>query len=132
MKSKNKSTPYLQFTGEVQSHTGRGKSLGFLTANMIVHPFPSPGIYISRTLVKDRWLPSVTFVGTPKTFSDDALERMETHILDGRYELVGTTITVELLVFIRENKKFPQVSELVQAIQTDIQTARDFFKNGTE
>lgn len=115
------------FSGKVVAHAGRGKGLGFPTANVLLTKKIPAGIYISQTRIQQEWHPSVTFIGVPITFAEDTLERAETYILKGDFELAGTTIAVELLQFIRENKKFDSVSDLVAAIQADVTQANDFF-----
>lgn len=127
MRSKN-NTPLAIFSGTVFAHTGRGKSLGYPTANLLLSQPIEHGIYISQTVVSSTWHPSVTFIGVPKTFTDQSVERAETHILNGSFELVGQAITVELLKFIRPIKKFPSIRELTRAIQQDVEQAKAYFE----
>lgn len=128
MKLKNKLGPSVlgEFSGVVYKHLGRGTQLGFPTANVRLNKKFPHGVYISQTQVGDRWYPSLTFIGIPTTFSDPD-ERAETYILEGKFDLVGTTIQVKLLVFLRTNKKFSTAAELIQAIQQDESQAKDFF-----
>lgn len=128
MKSKNNPefTVLESFSGVVYANLGRGKQLGYPTANVKLTKKIPHGVYISQTRWQEKWLPSLTFIGVPTTF-EDLEERAETHILDVHVELVGQEITVELLKFIRANKKFENVAELQQAIQQDEFQARSFF-----
>lgn len=127
MRSKN-NLEVVRFTGQVYAHSGRGTSLGFPTANLKLRQPLEHGIFISRTQVNGEWHPSVTFIGVPKTFSEEAQERAETHILKGTYELVGQTITVELLQFLRPNQKFSSIPELIKAITADVAEAQAYFE----
>lgn len=101
--------------------------MGFPTANIRLSQPVKHGIYVSRTQIQDIWYPSVTFVGIPKTFTQEALERAETHILEGNFELVGQVLTVELLKYLRPNQEFSSVSELIKAITNDVAQAKEYF-----
>ncbi len=101
--------------------------MGYPTANVrLSQPFRH-GVYISRALVDQTWHPSLTFVGIPSTFATDTEERAETHILEGDFDLVGKELRVELLQFVRNNKKFDNPDELIHAIQQDVLLAKSFF-----
>lgn len=126
MRSKN-NLPLAQCSGKVYSHTGRGTSLGYPTANIQLTQPIEHGVYISRTLIGDQRHASVTFIGVPTLFSDQSFERAETHILEGRYQLVGKIITIELLKFLRPIKKFSSIHALIQAIQQDVAQAKTYF-----
>lgn len=126
MRSKN-SSPVISFSGKVYAQSGRGKGLGFPTANIQLKSKIEHGIYVSRTKIGENWHPSVTFVGVPKTFSAETQERAETHILKGEFELVGRELVVELLKFLRPNKKFASIVELTKAIQDDVAEAKAYF-----
>lgn len=125
MKSKNSSLGF--FSGIVYAHLGRGKDIGFPTANVKIQHMLPHGVYISRTLVGNEWHPSITFIGIPPTFEEDTMERTETHILRGSFELVGQKISVELLKFLRKNQKFSSIQDLIQAITSDKKQALQFF-----
>lgn len=128
MKSKSNSGQYLgSFSGKVYAHLGRGKQIGYPTANVQLDKKIPHGVYISQAFVNGAWHPSLTFVGIPRTFIEDSAERAETYILEGEFELVGQELKVELLVSLRENKKFAGVPELIQAIEQDVSQAKSFF-----
>lgn len=107
--------------------SGRGRELGFPTANVHVDTSVPDGIFVSRTQVDGVWLPSVTFIGIPTTFRTDAIRRGETYLLDGTHELRSQVIRVELLEYIRKNQTFPTVSSLVHQIEEDVKVAKQYF-----
>lgn len=127
VKLRNKLETILgSFSGVVCTNQGRGKQLGYPTANVQLAQHLPHGVYISQATVGGKTYPGLTFIGIPTTFKDPD-ERAETHLLDQELDLVGQEITVELLEFVRENKIFSSAEELIQAIQQDEQQARSFF-----
>lgn len=117
--------------GPVDVGNQRGKSLGIPTANMSpeVEFVPKNGVYFSLTHFLGKVYYSITNIGVNPTFvSEKSILKVETHILDFDLDIYGEQIKVELCQFHREEKKFENVSVLVDQIQSDIQAARDYFK----
>ena len=78
------------------------------------------------------WLLSISNIGTRPTVSGDSVN-IETHIIDFKNNntdtnLYGKRVKVELLTFIRPEKKFNSLSELKEQIELDTKKARDFHK----
>jgi len=74
--------PYTIF-GSVVSGRGRGKTIGFPTANLDLS-FPSlapPGVYAVRTEIRRQYHPGVMSVGPRPTFSDPE-PSVEIHLID--------------------------------------------------
>ena len=93
----------ITIRGKVKKGQGRGKALEFPTANMRVKKTVPEGIYISYTLIDERELPSLTFIGIAETFGEKKYQA-ETYILDFSDSLYGVWITVRLLKKIRGGK----------------------------
>ena len=72
--------------------------------------------------------PSITNVGKNPTFEEETRRpvQVETHILNFDADIYGDSITVEFLDFLRPEKKFGSVDDLIQQIQVDVKQARDF------
>lgn len=116
----------VKISGTVVVNTGRGKRLGFPTANIEVAAEFVDGVYIGYTQVDGKKLPSLIFVGAAVTFGET--ERFaESYILDFDLDIYGKMISMELVKRIRDNKKFAGSDELVRQIQHDVLTARTFF-----
>ena len=113
--------------GKVKKGKGRGKKLGFPTANIALHKHIPEGIYISRTKVRNAWHPSLTFVGAAKTFNEAKLQA-ETYLLGFNQSLHGKQITIRLIKKIRENKKFASALELTLQMRNDEKEARRYFQ----
>ncbi len=105
---------------------GRGSSLGFPTANLenTEDLCLKEGVYVVKV---EGNLLGVANYGRRPTF-DGHRKVLEVHILDFDGDLRGKHIKVEFLKFLREEKKFSSVEELVKQIQEDISRARLFFR----
>lgn len=115
-----------KFWGKVRKHNKRGKKLGFPTANINLSKKIPEGIYISKTNIEDSIYPSLTFIGTAKTFGEIKFHA-ETYILDFRGDLYNKWISIKILKKLRENKKFNSVDNLVKQMKKDEQQAREYF-----
>ncbi|MCX7568566.1 bifunctional riboflavin kinase/FAD synthetase [Tumebacillus sp. DT12] len=118
--------PYA-VTGTVIHGEKRGRLLGFPTAN--IEPLdsfalPKNGVYVVRVLVKNEWHAAVLNIGTKPTFHDQMHRSLEAHLLDFSGDLYGEAIRVEFLDFLRDEKKFFSVEELIAQIQSDVVEAR--------
>ncbi len=128
-------------TGNVEKGKQQGREIGFPTANLSLKNFLKPplGVYISRlkiissqnTEISNVWLPSISNIGTRPTVSGDSIN-LETHIIDfknyAETNLYGKRINVELIEFLRPEKKFNSLSELQKQIEVDTKKAFEFHK----
>ena len=128
-------------TGNVEKGKQQGREIGFPTANLSLKNFLKPplGVYISRlkiissqnTEISNVWLPSISNIGTRPTVSGDSIN-LETHIIDfknnAETSLYGKRINVELIEFLRPEKKFNSLSELQKQIKVDTKKAFEFHK----
>jgi riboflavin kinase/FMN adenylyltransferase len=112
--------------GIVQSGDRRGRELGYPTANMALGDYQRPryGIYAVRVTLDDgREQPGVASLGVRPTF-DPPTELLETHLLDFEGDLYGRKIVVALHAFIREEKKFESLDDLIAHMRQDEAEAR--------
>lgn len=114
------------FWGKVRRGKGRGKALGFPTANITLRKTIPEGIYIARTRVDNRWHPSLVFIGSAKTFGETNVHA-ESCILSFDKELYGRWISIRLLKKIRGNREFTSANELVAQMKEDKKAARAYF-----
>lgn len=108
--------------GEVISGKGRGKNLGFATANLkceVDYVSPKNGVYETIVNYKGNKYRSITNIGVNPTFSDVNFS-IETHIIYFKEDIYGEYIEVEFIDFIRSEKKFDSVDELVRQVNLDI------------
>ncbi len=122
--------PYI-IEGVVEHGDGRGRTLGFPTANLSIENelIPAHGVYVVAVDVGDpRLLPAVANLGVRPTFGEGRVT-VEVHLLEGGGELYGRRIRCLFFRFLRQEQKFPSPETLREAIARDVQTARDFFRD---
>lgn len=121
---------YFSYDFPVIRGDGLGRTWGIPTINQSFPEdfvVPKYGVYVSETDFDGKSYLSVTNVGTrPTVDGEDA--RSETCILDFSGDLYGRNVQVKLIKFLREEKKFPNVESLKEAIGKDIENARKVYK----
>lgn len=118
--------PY-EIGGRVVRGSGRGRILGFPTAN--VQPFNEilpRGVYLTLADILGRSHASLTNVGHRPTFGGDRLH-VEVHIFDHEGPLYRRRIRLRFLRKIREEERFPDQEALVCQVRKDIAAARVYF-----
>jgi riboflavin kinase / FMN adenylyltransferase len=116
--------PYT-LPGKVVAGAGRGRTLGFPTANVAPDRpvLLAPGVYACGTEVAGQAHRAVVNVGVRPTFGEDALA-VEAYLLDFAGDLYGQTIRLTFMSRIREERRFPNVDALRAQIADDVDTAR--------
>jgi riboflavin kinase/FMN adenylyltransferase len=119
-------------TGEIVRGDGRGRSLGFPTANVAVdnETVPRRGVYITETSVFGSRFPSVTNVGVRPTFGGTALA-VESHLIDVDEDLYGERVEVRFLARLRDEVKFADAAELADQLARDLAAATSYFSGLT-
>ena len=126
-RSKHKTALLKIFSGKVYKHLGRGKTLGFPTANIKVLGSVPEGIFAAKTKVGGKVYKALVFVGAAKTFSENK-RQAEVYLLDFFGDLYSKVIEVELLRKLRNNLKFKSTKVLVEQMKDDEKKARKYFK----
>jgi len=110
--------------GEVVTGHGRGRGLGFPTANLRTWPrllLPGQGIYAGVAEHGGRRYRAAIDVGTNPTFGSEPLH-VESFLLD--YEgddLPGEPLSIEFWARLRDEVRYDSVEELVTAIAADVE-----------
>lgn len=121
---------YLE--GVVVKGEGRGKKIGFPTANIQVSQdliVPQKGVYVTRTIYNGMTYQSVTNIGNNPTFKEGNQIHIETNLFDFNTDIYGEHLDIQFLHKIRDEKKFPTVNDLISQIRADVETAKSFLKH---
>jgi riboflavin kinase / FMN adenylyltransferase len=120
---------YFSLAGPVVAGFGRGKGLGFPTANMDVEPkqaLPPDGVYATRAYVDGQTFQSLTSIGLRPTFGKGN-RSIEVYILDYQGDLYGKNLKVEFIERLRPEKKFTSPEELSKQIEEDVARGREIL-----
>ena len=116
-------------TGEVVHGDGRGRELGFPTANLSFEGpvvLPPNGIYAVRVSWEGHHANGVASLGVRPTFGEG--ERLlEVNLFDFNGDLYGRRLRVEFVRRQRGERKFGSVGALVEQMQRDAQRARQIL-----
>lgn len=99
----------------------RGRTMGFPTINQHLPEgliVPKFGVYESRTFADGNEYLSFTNIGIRPTWQVDK-PLAETHIFDFNGDLYDKNVRVELISYLREEKKFSSVEELKKQLEYD-------------
>jgi riboflavin kinase/FMN adenylyltransferase len=110
--------------GKVGSGDGRGKGLGFPTANLETEDecLPPDGVYAGQALLSDgQGFPAAINLGNRPTF-DGQSRKIEAHLLGFSGNLRGEEMDLEFHRWIRGEKKFADASALANQIRVDVQS----------
>jgi riboflavin kinase/FMN adenylyltransferase len=111
----------------VERGDGRGRGLGFPTANLGSIPaeklVPPPGIYAVWANLPGGVFPGALHVGPRPTF-EGASASIELHVLDFAGDLYGARLRVDFVARIRGVRSFPSVDALVAQMRSDVDEVR--------
>ncbi|MFC4892539.1 bifunctional riboflavin kinase/FAD synthetase [Pseudofrancisella aestuarii] len=114
----------FKINGRVIHGQKNGRKLGFHTANLKLPKNSAlKGVFLTKIYIDNEVYFGVTNAGVRPTL-DGKNFLLETHIFNFNKEIYKKHITVEILDFIRAEKKFNSFEELKKQINQDIQTAK--------
>ena len=124
--------PYT-LLGHVVHGDGRGKEIGFPTANIDTQRqvCPPNGVYAIRAKLEERWLDGVLNIGVRPTFNGTTLQ-VECHFFDFDETIYGKLVEIFLVEKIRHERKFPNPEMLIQQIQRDSADAARILAESTQ
>ncbi|MBN2370473.1 MAG: bifunctional riboflavin kinase/FAD synthetase [Vicinamibacteria bacterium] len=122
--------------GTIVHGSGRGRSLGFATANVAPPKelIPAPGVYAAWCSLGDDADPqdsrrAVVNIGRRPTF-DASNVTIEAHLLDFEGDLYGRSLRIEYQARLREERRFKSADRLRDQIVRDRDQAARILENG--
>lgn len=113
---------FYSLEGLVVKGLQNGRKIGYPTANISIADahklIPRNGIYAVKVYYKSEVFGGMLNIGTNPTFGGTKLS-VEVNILNFNHEIYGEKIKIELLEYVRDEKKFNTVQELIKAIDND-------------
>jgi riboflavin kinase/FMN adenylyltransferase len=115
--------------GTVARGAGRGRELGFPTANVSTgnELVPPGGVYATTITIDGIVHPSVTNIGMRPTFGDVDRPVVEAHIFDVNRDLYDADVRLSFVQRLRDERPFADVDALRAQIEADCRSARRLF-----
>jgi riboflavin kinase/FMN adenylyltransferase len=121
--------PFL-LEGPVVRGDGRGRTLGFPTANLVPSDdlvCPGHGVYAAFA----NGQPAAVNVGVRPTFETGRGLLVEAYLIDFEEDLYGQTLRVAFIARLRGERRFPSVEDLIAQMHRDVGEARDLCASFT-
>ncbi|MDP1571482.1 MAG: bifunctional riboflavin kinase/FAD synthetase [Vicinamibacterales bacterium] len=115
--------------GVVVAGAGRGRGIGFPTANLATDNelLPPHGVYATTATLDGVIHPAVTNIGVRPTFGTTGPPTIETHILGWDEDVYGRPLRLSFVQRLREERAFPDVDALKAQIDADVRRATRLF-----
>jgi riboflavin kinase / FMN adenylyltransferase len=119
--------PYF-IDGNIVPGRGRGREIGFPTANMQTanELLPPYGVYATTLTVDGIVHGALTNIGVRPTFGETDVA-IETHVLGYEGDLYGKTVRLGFVQRLRDERRFPDVDALRIQIEADQRRAERLF-----
>ena len=117
--------------GVVTAGDGRGKELGFPTANVRINSsvlLPADGVYAGWIELADGSIHGTAIsLGTRPHFYADGDLLLEAHILDFDANLYEEEVRVRFVEYLRPQKKFDNLQFLINQLELDVQKTKELL-----
>ena len=117
--------------GVVTAGDGRGKELGFPTANVRINSsvlLPADGVYAGWIELADGSIHGTAIsLGTRPHFYADGDLLLEAHILDFDANLYEEEVRVRFVEYLRPQKKFDNLQSLINQLKSDVQKTKELL-----
>ncbi len=109
--------------GLVVKGDGRGRQLGFPTANLDTGALilPKAGVYAGAVTLEGKGYRAAVNVGVRPTVGGASVPLAEVHVADWSGDLYGKPLSVDLLRRLRDEKKFASIEALKAQIALDLE-----------
>lgn len=101
-----------------------GRSIGFPTVNLVPHEhilIPKNGVYAVSLNLDGKVFYGALNIGMNPSIDNSKNLKMEAHLIDFDGDLYGRTLDISLEEYIRSEKKFSDIDDLVHQIGEDVE-----------
>lgn len=111
--------------GTVVRGDGRGRQIGIPTANLGLqaNQEPGTGVYAAWAFIAGQCVPAVVNIGRVPTAGADRPLTVEAHLIGWKTDCYDAPLALECVHRVREERRFPNFTDLVAQIHTDIEFA---------
>lgn len=118
---------YYRLDARVVKGDGRGRTIGFPTANLLADHdrkvIPANGVYAVQVRVHEGWVDGMMNIGIRPTF-DGNVRTLEVHLFDFDSMIYGLPVQVRFLDRIRDEIRFGSVEEIQRQLHKDMQDVK--------
>lgn len=123
---------FYSFTGKVVKGDGRGKELGFPTANLKTENndklLPAIAIYAVELFIENQKHLGLLSIGRRPTFYEQGELVAEVYIFDFNENIYGKDVTLNVVERIRGEEKFSSADELIDRMNIDKKIGLEILK----
>ncbi|AXT57644.1 bifunctional riboflavin kinase/FAD synthetase [Aquimarina sp. MMG015] len=131
-----KANKYLGYnfmlTGKIIKGKELGRKLEYPTANLHIEEdyklIPKKGVYVVKSHINNKMYFGMMNIGNNPTVNGTH-QTIETHFFDASFNLYEKKIQIEILIRIRDEKKFDSIEDLKNAMQDDEDFSRDYINS---
>ncbi len=117
-----------QLSGNVVRGDGNGRKFGYPTANIEVDYryklIPAYGVYAVKVWLGQEEFIGACSIGVRPTVHEQAPPTIEVYILNFDRDIYGQRLRLEFIEYLREEKKFGSIDDMLEAIAQDVQLTK--------
>lgn len=123
---------HFMLIGRVINGKKLGGKIGYPTANIDIKEsyklIPKTGVYVVKSTLENAVVFGMMNIGNRPTVNGNH-QTIEVHFFDFNQDLYHQKLTIELLCFLRDEKKFETVDLLILQLKKDEKIARDYIES---
>ncbi len=118
--------------GYVKHGRKKGRTIGFPTLNLLIEEskiVPRDGVYVGISTIKGVNYMSTINIGHNPTINTVEHKSVESYVHNYNQDTYGQSVSFKILKYIRCEKKFSSVNDLIEQMHRDIETTETYFDN---
>lgn len=121
-----------EIQGKIIKGNQKGSTIGFPTANILPefeYFLPKTGVYACFINIQGKKYKSMVNIGHNPTFNYVKNLSIEAHIVDFNSEIYGMNVSLEFIEFLREERKFNNIDNLILQLEQDLFNTKRILNN---